>query len=74
MSKEFGDVFRFWLASIPTAAEAAEVVLAVVAAVLPYRGKSAAAGDSKIQIYKCKFLHLWTPFGGYLEETHEISP
>ena len=30
LSKEFGDAFRFWLASIPTAAEDPEVDLVVV--------------------------------------------
>ena len=52
LSKEFADAIRIWLASIPTAVEAAEVDLAVVAAVLPYRVKSAAARSSKHKIQK----------------------
>ncbi len=46
MSKEFGDVFRIWLASIPTAAEATEVDLrpdgCFPGRILPARGKSTA--------------------------------
>ena len=47
LSKEFGDVFRIWLASKPTAAEGPDVHLAADAGVLPYREKSVAARNSK---------------------------
>ena len=52
LSKEFGDVFRIWLASIPTAAEAAEVDLVAdgrgFGCILPCREKSIAAGNLKL--------------------------
>ena len=54
LSKEFGDAFRFWLASPPTAAEGPEfdlvVVAGVVGGILPYCEKSVAAGNSKFKI------------------------
>ena len=54
LSKEFGDVFRIWLASIPTAAEAAEVDLVAdgrgFGGILPYREKSVGARNSKFKI------------------------
>ena len=54
LSKEFGDVFRIWLASMPTAAEAAEVDLVAdgrgFGGILPYRKKSVMAGNLKIQL------------------------
>ena len=53
LSKEFGDVFRIWLASIPTAAEAAEVDLVAdgrgFGGILPYREKSVVAGSLKFK-------------------------
>ena len=50
LSKEFGDVFRIWLASKPTAAEGPDVHLAADAGVLPYREKSVAARNSKFKV------------------------
>ena len=47
LSKEFGDVFRFWLAPIPMAAEAPELDLRPDDGVLPYREKSVLAGNLK---------------------------
>ena len=45
LSKEFGDVIRFWLASIPTAAEAAEVVQILEA-------KSIVCGDCGYRLFE----------------------
>ena len=53
LSKEFGDAFRFWLASKPTAAEAPEVDVRAdrrLGGILPYREKSAVARNSKFKI------------------------
>ena len=55
LSKEFGDVFRFWLASKPRAAEAPEVDVRAdrpLGGILPYRKKSDSAQNSKIKIQK----------------------
>ena len=71
LSKEFGDVFRFWLASIPTAAEAAEVEL------LPDGGLSRdsarpckVAVGAKFKITSAGFRTPGTSFGGNFEATH----
>ena len=51
LAKEFDDIFRFWLAPIPTAAEAPEVDLRPDGrspGILPYREKSAMARNLKI--------------------------
>ena len=77
LSKEFGDVFRIRLGSIPTAAEAAEVHLRpdgrAPGRILPYREKSAAR---EIQIcemgkfYGLQFLDFKDRVGENIEETH----
>ena len=68
LSKEFGDVIRFILTSIPTAAEAAEVDARAdrrsPGRILSYRGKSVVAGNSKFKLANASskdysnFLHL----------------
>ena len=74
LSKEFGDVFRIWLASIPTTAEAAQVDLVAdgrgFGGILPYREKSVVARNSK---FRFKYASSWTPgtsFGGNFEATY----
>ena len=62
LSKEFGDVFRFLLTSIPTAAEAAEVDARAdrrsPGRILPYRGKSVAR---EIQNSKSRVRRVHVP-------------
>ena len=69
LSRVFADSITFWLASIPTAAEATEVDLRPddrLGGILPYRKKFAIGTKYKIQIYKCKFLeprgNIWWIF------------
>ena len=64
LSKEFGDVFRIWLGSIPTAAEADVRADRCLGGILPYREKSVVAGNSKFKLANASskdysnFLHL----------------
>ena len=67
LSKEFGDVFRFWLASITTAAEALEVDVQDDRRLLPYREKSVEARNSKTKI---KSAHPGPSFGRNFEATY----
>ena len=55
LSKEFGDVFRNWLASKPTAAEGPDVHLAADAGVLPYREKSVAREIQNTMSDLCRY-------------------
>ena len=73
LSKEFGDVIRFWLASIPMAAEAPEVIVRAdcrLGGILPYCEKSVVAGNSKFKNISARSLSPGTSFGGYFEEPH----
>ena len=61
LSKKFGDILRFLLTSIPTAAEAAEVDVRAdrrsPGRILPYRGKSVVPGNSKSRYPQSPHLH-----------------
>ena len=67
----------FLLASKPTVAEAAEVDLLPDGrspGILPYREKSAAAGNLKLQFANAISCTPSSTCGGNFEETNQISP
>ena len=64
LSKEFGNAFRFWLASIPTSAEVDVPADRRLGGILPYRGKSVAR---EIQNSKSR-VHVPEPQGQVLVE------
>ena len=68
MPKEFGDAFRFWLAPIPMPAEGPEVDLGADGRILPDRGKSVVAGNSKFKIQNHQYFTTDITFGEKLKK------